>query len=65
MPPDVFVEFGMLGINSKTASRMVWKFVAHFSDGSKEEFTGPPGSPTPSPVTMLMPAKPTARSSSN
>ena len=65
IPPDLFVEFGMLGINSKTASRVVWKFVQHFTDGSTEEFTGPPGSPTPSPITMLMPAKPMARSAGN
>ena len=65
IPPDVFVEFGMMGINSKTASRAVWKYIQHFTDGSTEEFTGPPGSRAPSPVTMLVPVKPAAGSSSN
>jgi uncharacterized protein YcnI len=56
MMPYEFVEFGMLGINSKTASSLVWKFVQYYDDGSKEEFTGPPGSRLPSPVTTLSPA---------
>jgi uncharacterized protein YcnI len=57
MMPYEFVEFGMLGINSKTASSLVWKFVQYYDDGSKEEFTGPAGSRLPSPVTTLAPAK--------
>ena len=65
IPPDLFVEFGMQAINSKTTSRVVWKFVQHFTDGSSEEFTGPPGSRAPSPITTLMPAKKMAGSSSN
>ena len=48
-----FVEFGMLGINPKEATDLVWKFVQYYDDGSKEEFTGPVGSRLPSPVTTL------------
>jgi uncharacterized protein YcnI len=51
--PYEFVEFGMLGINPKEETNLVWKFVQYYEDGSKEEFTGPVGSFRPSPVTVL------------
>ena len=51
--PYEFVEFGMLGINPKEGSDLVWKFMQYYEDGSKEEFTGPVGSRLPSPVTTL------------
>src|ERR1700678_1462455 len=51
--PYEFVEFGMLGINPKEETNLVWKFVQYYEDGSKEEFTGPVGSRLPSPVTIL------------
>ncbi len=51
--PYEFVEFGMLGLNPKEGSNLVWKFVQFYEDGSKEEFTGPLGSRFPSPVTKL------------
>lgn len=55
--PHEFVEFGMLGLNDKDSSSLVWKFVQYYADGTKGEFTGPPGSQLPSPVTTLAPAK--------
>jgi len=55
--PYEFVEFGMLGLNDKDSSSLVWRFVQYYDDGTKEEFTGPPGSRLPSPVTALAPAK--------
>ena len=57
MAPYEFVEFGMLGLNAKDETSLVWKFVQYYDDGTKEEFTGPPGSRLPSPVTALIPAK--------
>ena len=51
--PYEFVEFGMLGINPKEETSLVWKFVQYYEDGMKEEFTGPVGSFRPSPVTVL------------
>ncbi len=51
--PYEFVEFGMLGLNPKEGSELVWKFVQFYEDGSKEEFTGPVGSRLPSPVVTL------------
>jgi uncharacterized protein YcnI len=56
--PYEFVEFGMLGINPREGSSLVWKFVQYYDDGSKEEFTGPVGSRFPSPVTTLKKAEP-------
>ena len=51
MAPYEFVEFGMLGLNAKESSDLVWKFVQYYDDGTKEEFTGPVGSRLPSPAT--------------
>src|ERR1700730_1652226 len=51
--PYEFVEFGMLGINPKEGTNLVWKFVQYYDNGTKEEFTGPIGSKYPSPVVML------------
>jgi len=51
--PYEFVEFGMLGLNPKEGTDLVWKFVQFYEDGTKEEFTGPVGSRYPSPVTSL------------
>lgn len=53
MMPYEFVEFGMLGINPKDGTELVWKFVQYYDDGTKEEFTGPVGSRLPSPVVTL------------
>jgi uncharacterized protein YcnI len=54
--PYEFVEFGMLGINPKEGTDLVWKFTQYYDDGTKEEFTGPVGSRLPSPVVTLKPA---------
>lgn len=51
--PYEFVEFGMLGINPKKETTLVWKFVQYYEDGTKEEFTGPAGSFRLSPLTVL------------
>lgn len=56
MMPYEFVEFGMLGINPKEGTELVWKFTQYYDDGTKEEFTGPVGSRLPSPVVTLKPA---------
>ena len=60
MAPYEFVEFGMLGINPKQGSSLVWKFVQYYADGNKEEFTGPVGSFYPAPTVTLKPAPPAA-----
>ena len=53
MMPYEFVEFGMLAINPKEGSDLVWKFIQYYDDGTKEEFIGPAGSRLPSPVVTL------------
>ena len=57
------LEFGMLGINPKEETSLVWKFIQYYEDGSKEEFTGPVGSRLPSPVTTLKKPEPTVSAS--
>ena len=52
-----FVEFGLLGLNPKEGSNLVWRFVQYYEDGTKEEFTGPIGSRYPSPVVTLKAAQ--------
>ncbi len=56
MKPYEFMEFGMLAINPTSAGTMTWKFVQYYADGNKEEFTGPPGSRLPAPLTQIKPA---------
>ena len=51
--PYEFVEFGMLGINPKEGTELVWKFIQYYDDGTKEEFAGPVGSRLPSPVVTM------------
>jgi len=53
LAPYEFIEFGMLGINPKEGTSLVWKFVQYYDNGTKEEFTGPIGSKYPSPVVTL------------
>ena len=57
--PYEFVEFGMLAINPKEATNLVWKFTQYYDNGTKEEFTGPVGAKAPllpAPVVTLKPA---------
>lgn len=61
--PYEFIEFGMLGINPKEGTNLVWKFIQYYDDGNKEEFTGPVGSRLPSPVTTLKKAEATTTAS--
>ena len=62
MAPYEFAEFGMLGLNPKEGSSLVWKFVQYYEDGTKEEFTGPVGSRLPAPVvTLKKPDAPASR----
>jgi len=54
--PYEFAEFGLLAVNPAEASTLVWRFVQHYADGSKEEYTGPAGSRYPAPVTHILAA---------
>jgi len=52
--PYEFAEFGLLGSNPVEPATLVWKFVQHYADGSKEEYSGPAGSRYPAPVTHIL-----------
>ena len=60
LPPDQFAEFGLLATNPKVVPKMgmalIWKVTQVYADGSKVEWTGPPGSHTPAPQVELRPA---------
>lgn len=58
LKPQEYIEIGMLTRNPKDQPELVWKFVQHYADGSKEEFAGAPGSRLPAPVIKLNPAPP-------
>lgn len=47
LPPEEFVEFGVLATNPTTGSDLTWTAVQRFADGSSIEWSGPPGSKTP------------------
>jgi uncharacterized protein YcnI len=56
LPPDQFAEFGLLATNPKAGAALAWRFTQVYADGSKVEWTGPPGSRTPAPQVELRPA---------
>jgi hypothetical protein len=37
--PHEFVEFGLLGLNPKTASNLVWKTTEIYDNGTRDEYT--------------------------
>ena len=52
VPPGQFAEFVFLARNPKEGSEITWKVQQFFADGSKADWTGPPGK-GPAPVTKL------------
>jgi uncharacterized protein YcnI len=52
--PGEFAEFTFMARNPADAGSLVWKAVQRYVDGSKTEWTGPPGDKTPAPVTTLI-----------
>ena len=53
LPPDQFVEFGVAAVNPKAGESLTWRFVQTYADGSRAEWTGAPGAPTPAPRVTL------------
>ena len=53
LPPDQFVEFGLLAANPKTGSVLTWTFTQVYADGARVEWAGPPGAATPAPQVQL------------
>ena len=48
-----FGEFTFSAKNPKEATKLMWKALQVYSDGSKSEWTGPQGSKGPAPVTNI------------
>lgn len=53
LPPDQFIEFGVVASNPKTGSDLTFKFIQTYADGLKVEWTGPTGSSSPAPKVEL------------
>ena len=49
------IDFGISARNPDEATRLVWKVVQVYEDGTRSEWTGPPGSRSPAPVTLIKP----------
>ncbi|MBS0360870.1 MAG: DUF1775 domain-containing protein [Proteobacteria bacterium] len=54
LPPDQYAEFGVQAVNPKAGAALTWRFVQTYADGTKVEWTGAPGTPTPAPMVRLM-----------
>jgi uncharacterized protein YcnI len=53
-PKDI-ADFGFQVRNPNQETKLVWKVIQVYADGSKSEWTGPAGSRTPAPVTQVKP----------
>lgn len=53
VPPGQFAEFVFLARNPKQGTEITWKVQQFFADGSRSDWTGPPGK-GPAPVTKLV-----------
>jgi len=51
--PREIAEFGFQAHNPNEESKLVWKVIQVYEDGSKSEWTRPPGSRSPAPATQL------------
>lgn len=49
LPPQQFVEFGLLAVNPAGAADLGWSATQSYADGAKIDWSGPPGSKTPAP----------------
>ena len=55
LPPERFVEFGVIAVNPKTGSELTWEAVQTYADGSVVSWSGPQGSKAPAPKVTLKP----------
>jgi hypothetical protein len=58
LAPQQFTEFGLLAVNPPAAGELSWTAVQSFSDGTRVEWSGPPGSKTPAPRVTISAGKP-------
>lgn len=55
LAPRDIAEFGISARNPNEETKLVWKVVQIYEDGSRSEWTGPQGSRGPAPVTQIKP----------
>lgn len=55
LPPEQFTEFGLLGVNPAGGGDLAFTAIQAFADGTKVEWSGPPGSKTPAARVTLKP----------
>lgn len=55
LAPRDIVDFGISARNPKEETKLVWKVVQIYEDGSRSEWTGAPGTRGPAPVTQIKP----------
>jgi hypothetical protein len=53
LSPHEFVEFGLLGINPKISTSLIWKTVQTYNDGTRDEYTSGKGSKLQAPVVIV------------
>ena len=53
--PNDIAEFGLQARNPSEQTKLVWKVIQVYTDGTKSQWTGPAGSRTPAPVTQVKP----------
>ena len=53
LAPMQFTELGLLAANPATGSELVWSAIQTFADGTRIEWSGPPGSKAPAPRVTL------------
>ena len=53
--PNDIAEFGFQARNPNQETKLVWKVIQVYADGTKSEWTGPAGSRSPAPVTVVKP----------
>ena len=55
LAPRDIADFGISARNPKEETKLVWKVVQIYEDGSRSEWTGAPGTRGPAPVTQIKP----------
>lgn len=53
IPPREVAEFHFAARNPNSDTRLVWRVTQFYEDGSKSEWTGPEGSHSPAPSTLI------------
>lgn len=56
LPPERFIELGVVAVNPKAGGDLVWTAVQSFADGSSVSWSGPKGSSSPAPHVALVAA---------